>query len=33
MLLECLAQCFREESVFVKDSERLHACGSRCCPQ
>ena len=23
MLLECLAQCYREEAVFVKDDERL----------
>ena len=23
MLLECLAQCFREECVFAKDQERL----------
>ncbi len=32
MLLECLAQCFREEDIFAKDNERLRAgvgsCGS-----
>ena len=32
MLLECLAQCFREEGVFTKDKERLRtgvgSCGS-----
>ncbi len=25
MLLDCLAQCFREEGVFAKDGERLGA--------
>jgi ArsR family transcriptional regulator, arsenate/arsenite/antimonite-responsive transcriptional repressor len=32
MLVECLAQCFREECVFAKDNERLRSgvgsCGS-----
>jgi ArsR family transcriptional regulator len=33
MLLDCLAQCFQEEGIFAKDSQRLRACGGRCCPQ
>jgi ArsR family transcriptional regulator len=33
MLLECLAQCFREEGVFAKDSERLRARVASACPQ
>ncbi len=32
MLLECLAQCFRDERIFAKDNERLRtgvgSCGS-----
>jgi ArsR family transcriptional regulator len=32
MLLECLAQCFREEIVFAKDGERLRAKVQPVCP-
>ena len=31
MLLECLAQCFREECVFAKDNQRLRTGGGSCC--
>lgn len=33
MVLQCLAQCFREWVVFAKDNERLRArAGSSCTP-
>jgi len=32
MLLACLVQCFREEAVFVKDSERLRTEVQPTCP-
>ncbi len=32
MLLECLAQCFREGAVFAKDGERLRARVRPVCP-
>jgi len=33
MLLECLAQCFREEDVFAKDNERLRGRIGSACPE
>jgi ArsR family transcriptional regulator len=32
MLLECLAQCFREESAFARDNERLRLRVRPVCP-
>jgi ArsR family transcriptional regulator len=32
MLLECLSQCFQEEGIFAKDSERLQAKVRPGCP-
>ena len=33
MLLDCLAQCFREEDAFLKDNERLRGRVASTCPQ